>query len=121
MPALTLNRLKDVLIQSYKLGFHGCYDMQTSLIDKLVEELIQLPVDNQFSVNDGWKIFTLKELTNLRQGTIIDHSVRGIGYIQNNKTMILRKTCAVFKTTGVCQFHSDTSPPWNELMRIVER
>src|SRR6266404_4668755 len=117
--AITLHKLKDIVAQAYVLGYHGCLNMKDSIVDQLIEDLITLPNVEQFSINDGWRIFTIKELHLLTTGVIVDHSSRGKGYVVRDRSPF--KSHIIFDICGPCYFLSADMPPWTEPMRIVNR
>lgn len=115
MPSITLNHLKDVLGKAYIHGYHNCLDMKDSFVDDLVKILFEEP--KVFSKNDGWKVFTVKELRQLSVGTIFEHSVRGKCYIEAGRYSSA-KTFMHFEDGSRSEFVSDCEP-WNQVMKII--
>lgn len=113
MAALTLNRLKQIIADSYEAGYHGSLDLKEIYVEEIVDNVLD-PTEETFAKNDGWKTFKVSELRGLRIGTIFDHATRGKCFIESDGLNRYMK----FANGSVAKFLEDSSP-WDEPMRII--
>jgi len=113
MAAITLQRLKQLVADAYKSGYHGCLDMQDGYVEDSMNKLME-PMAPILSANDGWKTWTIKELRALEAGTILEHATRGKGWIEHTST----ERFITWTDSTVSHFYKD-DVPWLEPMRVI--
>lgn len=113
MAAITLQRLKQVISDAYVAGYGSSLELKDCYVDELIASLLDAP-DSAPSANDGWKIYKVRELRELKPGTILEHFTRGKGWIETQGVEKWLK----FENGEVSHFFQDASP-WDEPMRVL--
>ena len=111
MASITKKRLQAALLDAYEQGYRGALDMQENCVEGILATLLGSDPESTDNQNDGWRVFTVKELRATKIGTIFEHSTLGKGWIDACNTM-------TWASGGSHLFQSDNQP-WTEPMRII--
>lgn len=106
---ITLERLVTLLGKAFDMGYEGCYDLKKTYIEELLIEA------QKKDTNDQFKVYKVKELKELPEGTIFQHSTRGRCWIatKTNGSKIMQ-----FEKGEVIELCSDNEP-WNMPMQMI--
>lgn len=116
MAAITLQRLKQVIGIAYEAGYHGCLDLKETYAEEIIQQLLANPADPVLSKNDGWRVYKVKELRVLPPGTMLEHVIRGNGYIEKMGSITHMRW-----TDGSMSVFVSDEDPWTDPMRLLGR
>ena len=88
-------------------------ELKEGYVDEAISSLLDAP-EAPPSVNDGWKIYKVRDLREMKPGSMLQHFTRGKCWVE---TQGVEKWMR-FETGETSNFFQD-APPWDEPMRFI--
>lgn len=107
MSSLSKQRLRELIIEAYDAGYHGCLDFKEEYADEVFESVFNEPEIGQ------WRVYKIKELIAMPEGTKFTHKRLGDCCIKGSS---LKSKCMIFTAGASPKYFAEDSYPWDEPM-----